>query len=177
MKRLALSTLALLLATLVLAASGATAPTQTVDWKLAGTAVWSGPGVLAETFAIHGAVQGVGSYSGTLHAGTYFTTDTCGPQCAPVTGTIDFVTNRGTLTTTVDPQGLVTVTSIGSGTTYYFSLPLTIANGTRSYGHASGGLTLTYASHLPTNQIGCNVCPIEDSGTLAGQVARTPFAN
>jgi hypothetical protein len=177
MKRLALTTFALVLAALLVAASGSTAPAQTVDWKLAGTATWSGPGVLAQSFAIHGTVQGLGTYSGTLTAGTYFTSETCGPDCAPVSGTIQFVTHRGNLTTTVDPQGLVTVTTIGSGTTYGFSLPLRVTGGTKSYGHAGGTLTLDYASHLPTNQPDCSVCPIEDTGTLTGQLDRTPSSD
>jgi hypothetical protein len=174
MKRLVLTTLTALVAILLVATSGASAPAQTVDWRLSGTAEWSGPGFLAQSFAIHGTVQGLGSYSGTLTAGTYFQTETCGPQCAPVTGTIDFVTHRGNLSTTVDPQGLVTVTSIGSGTTYSFSLPLTITGGTKSFGHWSGSLSLSYGSTLPTNQPDCNVCPIVDGGELTGQVLRSP---
>ena len=176
MKRLALSALTALAAAFVLATSGATAPAHTIDWKLSGTAVWSGSGFLAQSFAIHGTVAGLGSYSGTLNAGTYFTTETCGPQCAPVTGTIQFDTHRGSLTTTVDPQGLVTVTSIGSGTTYSFSLPLTITDGTKSFAHASGSLSLSYGSTLPTNQPDCSVCPIVDGGELTGQVLRSPSA-
>jgi hypothetical protein len=176
MKRLVLTTLTALVTILLVATSGASAPTQTIDWRLSGTAVWSGSEFLAQTFAIHGTVEGVGSYSGTLNAGTYFTTDTCGPQCAPVTGTIEFVGHRGTLTTSVDPQGLVTVISIGSGTTYSFSLPLTITGGTKSFGHASGSLNLSYGSTLPTNQPNCSVCPIVDGGELTGQVVRSPSA-
>jgi hypothetical protein len=163
-----------LVATLLVATSGATAPTQPIDWRLDGTAAWSGSGFLAQAFAIHGVVKGLGSYSGTLNAGTYFTTETCGPQCAPVTGTIEFVTHRGNLTMTVDPEGLVTVISIGSGTTYSFSLPLTITGGTRSYAHLSGSLTLSYSSTLPTNQPNCSICPIVDGGELTGQVVRSP---
>jgi hypothetical protein len=173
MKRLALTTFALVLAALLVAASGSTAPAQTVDWRLDGTATWSGPGVLAQSFAIHGTIQDVGSYSGTLNAGTYFTSETCGPDCAPVTGTIELDTRKGNLTATVDPEGLVTVTTIGSGTTYGFSLPLTIVDGTKSYGHTGGTLTLAYASHLPTNQPDCPVCPIEDTGSLTGQLDHT----
>jgi hypothetical protein len=174
MKRVALTTVALVLATLLVASTGATAPAQTVDWRLSGTATWSGPGVLAQSFAIHGTVEGFGTYSGTLTAGTYFTSSTCGPECAPVTGTILFSSHKGDLTTTVDPQGLVTVTTIGSGTTYGFSLPLRIVDGTKSYGHTGGTLTLDYASHLPTNQPDCSVCPIEDTGSLTGQLNRAP---
>jgi hypothetical protein len=174
MKRLALTTLTALAVALPFATSGATAPAQTVDWTLNGTAVWSGSGFLAEAFAIHGKVQGLGSYTGTLTAGPYFTTDTCGPSCASVTGTVIFATRRGTLSTRVDPDGLVTVISIGSGTTYSFTLPLVITGGTKSLRHASGSLSLSYGSTLPTNQPECNVCPIVDGGELTGQIVRSP---
>jgi hypothetical protein len=173
MKRLALTALALVLAGLLVAATGATAGGQNVRWTLGGTAEWSGSTFLAETFSIHGSVDG-GTYSGALHAGTYFTTPTCGPQCAPVTGTIDFATHQGTFTATVDPAGLVSVVSIGSGTTYSFTLTLRIVSGTKSFAHATGTLGLTYESHLPTNQVECAVCPIVDSGTLTGNVDRGP---
>jgi len=172
MKRLALATLAALAVALPFATSGATATAQTVDWKLNGTAVWSGSGLLADGFAIHGKVQGLGSYSGTLTAGPYFTTETCGPSCAAVAGTITFVTRRGTLSTSVDPDGLVTVISIGSGTTYSFTLPLVITGGTKTYKRATGSLSLSYGSTLPTNQPECSVCPIVDGGELTGQIVR-----
>jgi hypothetical protein len=174
MKRLALTTLAALAAALPFATSGATATTQTVDWTLNGTAVWSGSGFLAESFAIHGKVQGLGSYRGTLEAGPYFTTETCGPSCASVTGTITFVTRRGTLSTRVDPDGLVTVISIGSGTTYSFTLPLVVTGGTKNFRRAGGSLSLSYGSTLPTNQPECSVCPIVDGGELTGQIVRSP---
>jgi hypothetical protein len=173
MKRLALIALALVLAGLLVAATGATAGGQNVSWTLGGTAEWSGSTFLAETFAVHGSVDG-GTYSGTLHAGAYFTTATCGPQCAPVTGTIDFATHQGTFTANVEPAGLVSVVSIGSGTTYSFELTLSIVSGTKSFAHATGTLGLTYESHLPTNQVECNVCPIVDAGTLTGNVDRGP---
>jgi hypothetical protein len=172
MKRLALITLAALAVALPFATSGATATTQTVDWSLSGTSVWSGSGFLADTFAIHGKVQGLGSYSGTLDAGPYFTTETCGPSCAAVTGTIKFVTRRGTLSTQVDPEGLVTVISIGSGTTYSFTLPLVVTGGTKNFRRAVGSLSLSYGSTLPTNQPECSVCSIVDGGELTGQIVR-----
>jgi hypothetical protein len=175
MKRLALIALALVLGGLLVGATGATAGGQNVNWNLGGTAEWSGSTFLAESFAIHGTVAG-GTYSGTLHAGTYFTTATCGPQCAPVTGTIDFDAHGGTFTATVEPAGLVSVVSIGSGTTYSFELTLNIVSGTKSFAHASGTLSLTYESHLPTNQVDCSVCPIVDQGTLTGNVDRSPSA-
>jgi hypothetical protein len=175
MKRLALIVLALLVPGLVAAAPGATAPGQALNWGLQGTAEWSGSGFLAENFAIHGEVVGAGTYSGTLSAGPYFTTETCGPQCAPVTGAIDFVTWRGDLSTIVEPDGLVTVLSIGSGTTYYFTLDLAIVGGTRAYSHATGTLSVSYASHQPTSQPDCIVCPIEDGGTLTGSIAHGPL--
>jgi hypothetical protein len=175
MKRLALIVLALLVPGLVAAAPGATAPGQALNWGLLGTAEWSGSGFLAETFAIHGDVTGAGTYSGKLNAGPYFTTDTCGPQCAPVSGALDFVTRQGNLSTIVEPDGLVTVLSIGSGTTYYFTLDLAIVGGTRAFSHASGTLSLSYASHQPTGQPDCIVCPIEDGGTLTGSITHGPL--
>jgi hypothetical protein len=68
----------------------------------------------------------------------------------------------------------VTVISIGSGTTYSFTLPLVITGGTKSLRHASGSLSLSYGSTLPTNQPECNVCPIVDGGELTGQIVRSP---
>jgi hypothetical protein len=174
MKRLTLLGLGLLVATLFLAAHGATAGAQQVSWTLGGSATWGGTSFLADTFSIDGDVQGLGSYSGTFEAASYFTTDTCGPQCATVTGTLQFVTRQGTFNATVQPGGLVTVASIGSGTTYSFDLTLSIGGGTRSYAHASGTLRLVYESQLPTNRPECAVCPIVDGGTVTGAITRSP---
>jgi hypothetical protein len=171
MKRPAFIVATLLAVGLLLAPSGATAAGPSVSWDLRGSAEWAGSGFLADSFTIHGAITDVGSYSGTLSAGAYFTTETCGPQCAPITGTVEFVTNKGRFTASVGEAGLVSVLSIGSGTTYSFTLPLTIVSGTRAFGNASGELDLVYSSTQPTNQPDCVVCPIVDGGTLTGTIA------
>jgi hypothetical protein len=155
---------------LILAVPGL-AGDRSVSWTLTGTSERSGSGFLAETFAVHGILAGGGTYSGTLSAGTYSSTVECGPLCAPVTGTIELETRRGTVTTSVAAGGFVTVLSIASGTTYTFELALEIDGGTRSYSHASGTLELTYSSLQPTNQPECP-CAVVDNGTLTGQISR-----
>jgi hypothetical protein len=170
MKRPAFIAATLLAVGLLFAPSGATAGGPDLSWELRGSAEWAGSGFLAQSFTIHGAIMGVGTYRGTLSAGAYFTTETCGPQCAPITGTVEFVTNKGRFTTDVGEAGLVSVISIGSGTTYSFTLPLTIVSGTRAYGNAGGALDLVYSSTQPTNQPDCVVCPIVDGGTLTGTI-------
>ena len=177
MKRLLLMSVTLVLATLLASATGATAGTQTVDATLSGAAEWSGGDVFhVETFSIHGDVSGTinGTYSGTLNAGPYFNSDTCGPECAPVTGTIEFVTQRGSFTTTVEPGGLLTLFAIGSGNHYSFALTLQIVDGTRYYKHASGELSLSYGSDQNFNLPECQICPIADGGHLTGTIARGP---
>lgn len=176
MKRLLLTTATVVLATLLASASGAAASTQTVDATLAGAAEWSGDPLHVETFTIHGDVSGTieGTYSGTLVAGTYFNSNTCGPVCAPITGTIDFSTRRGSFSTTVEPGGLVTLFSIGSGNHYSFALTLQIVSGTRYYSHASGELSLSYGSDQNFNLPECQICPIADGGHLTGTIARGP---
>jgi hypothetical protein len=178
MKRLLLTSVTLVLATLLASASGATAATQTVDATLAGAAEWTGDPLQVETFSIHGTVSGTveGTYSGTLNAGTYFNSNTCGPTCAPITGTIDFVTRRGSFSTTVAPGGLLTLFAIGSGNHYSFALTLQIVDGTRYYKHASGELSLSYGSDQNFNLPECQICPIADGGHLTGTIVRGPSA-
>jgi hypothetical protein len=179
-------TLTVALTWLVSAAAGtAAAATFPVNAQLSGTAVWSAQDALSfvHTFSISGTVDGLGgggTYSGTLDAGTYSTSASCGPACADVTGTIDFVTRRGSFTATVQPAGLVVWFSIGSGTTYNFTLTLTFVGGTRSFSHATGELGLSYFSHLPSPGSGvCNpfpTCSISDGGTLTGTISRPAAA-
>jgi hypothetical protein len=179
MGRFAVGVLAALVALLMGVAGATAAKSQTVDWTLHGAAAWTpntAPGIYnVQTFDVQGSIADVGTYSGTLTAGTYFTTDTCGPQCAPITGTITFTTKHGSLITTVDPGGLVTVNVIGSGTYYNFTLDLSIVDGTKSYGHASGQLSLQYGSSLQNDgYFPCDPspCTVQDGGTLTGSVAR-----
>jgi hypothetical protein len=178
-----LLTVTVALTCLLSAAAGtAAAGTRPVTAQLTGAAVWSGQDpYFVHTFAISGVVDGVGgggTYSGTLQAGTYFTSFTCGPACAPVTGTIDFVTRQGSFTTTVQPGGLVVWESIGSGTHYQFALTLKFAGGTRSFSHASGAFSLPYVSSLPApGSWWCTPnCSIEDTGTLTGTISHPASA-
>jgi hypothetical protein len=178
MKRLVMTALALVGACALTSFSSA-AGGQPVHYTLSGTAEWSAE-PLVETFSIHGTLSGPaahgGTYSGTLHAGVYSgPTPTCGPVCAPVTGTIDFVTPGGSFSTTVE-TGEVSVESTASHTSYGFRLTLGIVGGTRSYARASGELALEYLSfRFEGVSNGCQpLCPITDSGTLTGTVVRAP---
>ena len=178
MKRIALIALATVVTSLVVVAGATAAKDQDVSWRLQGAATWTpntAPGIYnVQTFDIHGTVEGVGTYSGTLAAGTYYSTNECGPQCASITGTITFVTKRGTLTTTV-AEGVVSVIVIGSGTYYSFTLTLSIDSGTKSYKHASGDLTLQYGSSLQNDgYFPCDPspCTVGDGGDLTGTIFR-----
>ena len=178
MRQIAGVALAALVALLVIVAGATAAKSETVNWTLRGAAEWTPSPVTGidnvQQFAVHGSIAGVGTYSGTLTAGDYFTTNTCGPQCAPITGTIIFVTQRGSLTTTVDPGGVVSVTLIGSGTYYYFTLDLSVVDGTKSYSHASGHFSLQYSSDLRNDAYApCDPspCTVEDGGTLTGSTS------
>ena len=141
---------------------------------MSGTAEWSSE-PLVETFKIHGVLSGGagGTYSGTLHAGPYSgPTGTCGPICAPVTGTIDFSTRAGSFSTSA--TGEVSEEDTASHESYGFRLTLDIVGGTRSFSHASGELALEYLSfRFQGAANGCfPLCPIMDSGTLTGTVVR-----
>jgi hypothetical protein len=178
MKRFALLALAACVAALAAVAVASAAKGQDVNWRLQGAATWTPntvPGIYnVQTFTVHGTVEGIGTYSGTLTAGTYSSTNECGPQCAPITGTITFETKRGTLTTTVD-EGVVSVIVIGSGTYYSFTLTLSIDNGTKSYKHASGDLSLQYGSSLQNDgYFPCDPspCTVQDGGDLTGMISR-----
>jgi hypothetical protein len=179
MRRIAVIALAAFVALLVVVAGATAAKSQTVNWTLRGAAEWTpstAPGNYnVQTFEVHGSVEGVGTYSGTLTAGDYFTTNTCGPQCALITGTITFVTQQGSLTTTVDPGGVVSVNVIGSGTYYYFTLDLSVVDGTKRYTHVSGHFSLQYSSDLQHDgYFPCDPspCTVHDGGTLTGSISR-----
>jgi hypothetical protein len=179
MRRIAALALAAFVALLMITAGATAAKSETVNWTLRGASEWTLDPVTGianvQVFDAQGSIEGVGTYSGTLTAGDYFTTDTCGPQCAPITGTITFVTQRGSFTTTVDSGGVVSVVQIGSGTYYYFSLDLSIVDGTKSYSHASGHFSLGYSSDLRNDAYApCDPspCTVEDGGTLTGTISR-----
>ena len=160
---------------MLLASGASAAPGQRLDTTLTGSAEWSSVFV-AGTFTVHGTVakpksHGLETYSGTLHAGTYGPpTGTCGPVCAPVTGTIDFTGRQGSITATV--TGSVGEQDTASSTAYDFTLVLTVTGGTGRYASASGELQLHYMSQLLRDPPGCTACPITDTGTLTGTVAR-----
>ena len=179
MKRRVATLLALLSVCAAATIPGAAAAgARPLTLKLVGTSEWSSA-FLAETFSIQGsltksaAAWGTGSYSGTLQAGPYTgPTFTCGPVCAPVTGTIDFVTRAGTFSADVLSGSTVAEEDTASHSEYDFTLDLTITGGTGSYSQATGALSLQYASVRFQNQPECSICPIEDSGTLTGEIAR-----
>jgi hypothetical protein len=175
MKRLVMTALALVGACALTSFSSA-AGGQPVHYTLSGTAEWSAE-PLVETFSIHGTLSGPaahgGTYSGTLHAGAYSgPTPTCGPVCAPVTGTLDFVTPGGSFSTSA--AGEVSQEETASHVSYGFRLTLDIVSGTRSFSRASGELALEYLSfRFQGASNGCfPLCPITDSGTLTGTVVR-----
>jgi hypothetical protein len=179
MRRIAAIAFTAFVALLMSSAGATAAKSETVNWTLRGASEWTLDPVTGianvQAFDAQGSIEGVGTYSGTLTAGDYFTTDTCGPQCAPITGTITFFTGRGNLTTTVDAGGVVSVVQIGSGTYYYFSLDLSIVNGTKSYSRASGHFHLDYSSDLRNDAYApCDPspCTVEDGGTLTGRISR-----
>jgi hypothetical protein len=175
MRRLVMSALALLGACALTSFSSAVAAGgQPVHYTLSGTAEWS-PEPLVDTFSIHGVLsgRGGGTYSGTLHAGPFTgPTATCGPVCAPVTGTIDFVTPGGSFSTSA--AGEVSEEDTASHESFGFRLGLEIVSGTRSFSHASGELALEYLSfRFQGGANGCfPLCPIMDSGTLTGTIVR-----
>jgi hypothetical protein len=164
-------------------------PTKSVSYTLSGTAVWSAD-FLPPTFAIHGDVLNgkakAGTYSGTLEAGAWesYTLGRCvlGPECASVTGgTITFALKGGQVSAAVEPGGLVTeLQSTPSHETYVFEpLEVTITGGTHAYAHAQGTLALHYETTrfqqeiTPTGYCSpLSTCPISDTGSLAGTIAR-----
>jgi hypothetical protein len=161
-------------------------PTKSVSYTLKGTAVW-GADFLPPSFAIHGDVYDgkarIGTYSGTLDAGTWgsYTPCTEGPACAPVTGTITFAVKGGSFTTEVQPGSRAIHFFTGaSHETYGFDpLILSITGGTHAYARASGTLSLEYTTDrfqqeiTPTGYCSpLSTCPIGDTGTLTGEIAR-----
>ncbi len=163
MKRLLLST-----AVLVAALAAASAVAAATSTSLSGTAEWTD-----QTTTIHGTFTGSlgrGTYTGTLTHSPAETTPTCGPVCASVTGTITFSAKRGEFTAEVQPGSVVSLEDIASHSYRTFDLQLKVVDGSRSYKHANGDLTLSYTStwshYYDSN--GQFVNTIEDEGTLSG---------
>jgi hypothetical protein len=164
-------------------------PTKPVSYTLSGTSVWSAD-FLPPSFAIQGDVfdgkAKIGTYSGTLAAGAWesYTLGRCteGPECASVTGgTITFKLKGSQLSAVVEPGGLVTeLLSTPSHETYIFEpLRVSITGGTHAYARAQGTLALHYETSrfqqeiTPTGYCSpLSTCPISDTGTLAGTIAR-----
>ena len=147
------------------------------DTTLTGTSEWSGPTFEQQTTVthVHGTFAGrlgKGTYEGTLTGGAFFTAPDCGPVCQPVTGSITFSSNRGSFTAVVQPGSNVALQDSASTSFRYFTLTLSVVDGTRGYAHANGSmLTLTYISEwshpifVPEP-----VSIITDSGTLTGSL-------
>ena len=147
--------------------AGVTAGSQQKEARLAGSSTWS------TSYSVSGRFDGGlghGTYTGTLTPGSsVFTTATCGPVCANVTGSITFATRGGRFTAAVQPGSVVSKEEIASRSFRDFTLALRIVGGTGSYSRASGRLSLTYSSvwtHTWVN--GVYVDKIEDAGTLVG---------
>ena len=154
-------------------AAGASAPgPKDKQADLTGSSIWSTAPV---AYSISGRLAGNlgrGTYTGTLTPGTtLFTTSTCGPVCADVTGSITVSTPGGRFTAVVQPGGVVSMEDIASHSFRDFTLVLRITAGTRRYAHASGLLGLTYSSVWTHTFVdGVFVSEIDDTGTLAGNL-------
>jgi hypothetical protein len=166
-------------------------PTKQVSYTLTGSAEWNAF-EFPSSFAIDGQVSdgkaNVGTYTGTLTAGTFAACadNPHGPACAPVTGgTITFALRGGSITTTVEPGGTVwQLLPVPSQEAYVFELTLSVTSGTHAYAHAQGTLSLVYQTRRdnlatdPVTQgpcaftVGIAACPIEDTGTLTGTISR-----
>jgi hypothetical protein len=182
---LAAAWVACVLLTVSAIASGATP--RSVNVSLSGGATWTGDFGSATAFAIQGTFTdvggtgkrlGSGSYSGTLEAGTYGAPDDCPDfspnslNAAPVSGTIDLVLKSGTITTEVEPGGMVCNSFLGAHVEESaFFLTLEVTGGTRAYAGATGTLTLRYGSQL-TFFTGNPDGPPQDFGTLTGAIVR-----
>jgi hypothetical protein len=147
---------------------GSTAPAKDKEAALTGTSEWSSP-----DYVISGRFDGKlgrGTYSGMLTAGSStFSTLTCGPVCADVTGTITFAANGGRFTVAVQPGSLVRLEDIASHSVRDFTLELSVVAGTGRYSHADGSLRLSYSAvwtHTTINGVFVNT--IEDTGTVVG---------
>lgn len=189
MNRLVVGVLALaglLAVSPVVAAAG---PTKSISYTLTGSSQWNAVDLPSE-FTIGGDVvdgsRTVGTYSGTLTAGTFgpCADNPYGPLCAPVTGgTITFALRGGTVTATVDGGTVWQAFQTPSHDEYVFDVSLSVTGGTHAYASAEGTLSLHYdtaRSNLaldPVTGVPCGVvditsCPITDTGTLTGTITR-----
>ena len=147
-------------------AAGASVPKQK-EAALAGSSTWS------TSYTVSGRFDGSlghGTYTGTLTPGSgVFTTATCGPVCANVTGSMTFSTRDGRFTAVAQPGSVVGTEEIASRSFRGFTLSLRVVGGTGPYAHATGRLSLTYSlvwTHTWVN--GVYVDRIDDTGALAG---------
>jgi hypothetical protein len=150
-----------------IADAGVAAGSKEKDARLTGSSTWS------TSYTVSGRFDGSlghGTYTGTLTPGSsVFTTATCGPLCANVTGSITFATRDGRFTATVQPGSVVSTEEIASRSFRDFTLALRIVGGTGLYSRTTGRLSLTYSSvwtHTWVN--GVRVDRIDDAGTLVG---------
>ena len=114
-ERLRLSAAAAVVALIALATAAAAvaAGPREKATGLTGSSQWASAG-----YAISGTVEGGlgrGTYSGALTvAGASFTSATCGPVCAAVSGSITFSTRAGGLTASVQRGSVVSMEEIAS---------------------------------------------------------------
>jgi hypothetical protein len=165
---------------LIAFASPAVAVPATGTATLTGTEDWSGAPLsdLVTVTTIHGTFDGTlgkGTYEGTLSGGSaYFAPDCDFPSfCQPITGSITFSGRRGSFTGVVQPGSFVGVEDIHPRVqSRTYTLTLQVTDGTRSYSHADGLLTLSYFS-LRTRFFDENfnlITTITDTGTLTGDL-------
>ena len=167
----AVATVALVALAAAAAAAAGHAASKDDAAALTGSSDWTSGYAISGRFA---GSFGRGTYSGTLTAGDPFTTPTCGPLCAAVTGSITFSTRSGDITAAVQPGGIVSMDDIPSHSFRNFSLELLIVGGTRRFEHMRGRLSVSYES-VWTHQFvnGVFVDEIVDTGTLTGTI-RSP---
>jgi len=172
-ERLRLSAAAAVVALIALATAAAAvaAGPREKATGLTGSSQWASAG-----YAISGTVEGGlgrGTYSGALTvAGASFTSATCGPVCAAVSGSITFSTRAGGLTASVQRGSVVSMEEIASHSFRDFRLQLRIVGGTGRYAHARGPLSLSYSSVWEHEWVnGAFVDDIADAGTLAGTIS------
>lgn len=135
---------------------------------LTGSSQWTSGYAIAGTF--DGGL-GRGTYSGTMTAGASFTSSTCGPVCAPLSGSITFSGRAGTLVASVQQGSVVSMEDIASHSFRDFRVQLRVVGGTGRYAHAHGRLSLSYSSVWTHEWVnGVFVEGIADAGTLFGTI-------
>ena len=166
-------------------------PTKALSYALEGSSVWNTtflPTSFAATGDVRDGTRTVGSYSGTLTAGTWGPcaepNNPYGPWCADVTGdTITFSLHGGTLTTAVTGGTVWQFAGPASHDTYVFEITLSVTSGTHAYASAAGTFSLHYETSRdnfardpitdnPCVSVDVSKCPISDIGTLTGTISR-----